>query len=475
MALQQIDTSSGQVSGVDDLSAASSSVINWAVDEAGVSRPRPGLATHTVTGLGTSPVIGMCRWSAYVILVTQDRKIWAIHDGVPDYAQALSTSSTSTQLEGDDRPTFVAGEFHVYIAGGGRIQRWNTSLFSSELVSASPSCTHIASLGQYLVANDTANPQVYKWSEVGEGAWTSWPAANASRADARPDAIAGIYENTNELYLFGTETLQVYGLGSDPTLPFEIVSTINVGLGASYCVTPLEANFAIFDDTRQCAVTDGRSVEHIGDAIKKDLRGLTTVSDAWCFYEEEGQFSYLVYRFPTERRTFVYDLGAKKWHERKYYQAPFQGDFPVNAYVFWPSQNYHLFASSLSAAGLLRFNASSRQDISGPLVCERTTGWHDFGTPHAKRGGRVRVFMRRGTAAQGATPGALEVRIQRDDGPWSAWKAASAGEPENYRQYVDLWFGGIFRRARYGIRFSTTEDMSLVSIHEDVDALEMAA
>lgn len=470
--LQPIDIAGGQVSGVDDLSSAASQVVNWTVDEAGINRPRPGLTSYTATGISASPVIGMCRWANYTIIVTQDRKIWAISDDNPTVAQAASSSSTATQLEGTERPTFVAGEDHVYIAGGGRIQRWSHVLLLSEVVTDSPNCTHIATLGQYLIANDTTNPQVYRWSDIGEGAWTTWPAANESRADSRPDPIVGIYENTNELFLFGSETLQVYAVGSDPTLPFEKVSTINVGLGAPYCVISLEQHFAIVDDTRQCALTDGRSVQYLSDAIKKDLRGLTTISDAWGYYEEQGQFSYLVYRFPTERRSFVYDIGPKRWSERKYYSAPFQSDWPVGAYSYWPRYNYHLFGSTASTGGLMRFDPDSRQDLSGPLVCERTTGWQDFGSPGAKRGGRVRVFMRRGTAAQGATPGALEVRVQRDDGPWSVWKFVSVGEPENYRQYVDLFFGGIFRRARYAVRFSTTENMSLVSMFEDVDVVE---
>src|SRR5882757_6315335 len=113
LMLQPIDISGGQVSGVDDLSSASPSVINWEIDDAGVNRPRPGLATYTTTGLGTSLIIGMERWKSYVILVTADRKLWAIGDANPTLVQALSDSTSATQLEGIARPVFALGEASI--------------------------------------------------------------------------------------------------------------------------------------------------------------------------------------------------------------------------------------------------------------------------------------------------------------------------------------------------------------------------
>jgi hypothetical protein len=476
--LQPVDSSAGQVSGVDDLGAAPSSVMNWESDEADVSRPRPGLTTYTfaVGTISASPVIGLERWTNYVIVVTQDRKLWAISDGNPTTIVALSSSSTSTQLEGSGRPVFAVGEEHIYIAGGGRLQRWGPELALSEVVSASPLATHVASLGQRLVTNIAGNAalaNVYQWSDIGEGTWTVWPAANTATADARPDPIVAVSENASELIIWGSETTQTFGIGSDPTFPFDQVSTVNVGLAAPYAYVRLDDSFAFLDNRRRIVTGDGRQAEPISDAIQRDLRRLTTISDAWMYREERGQQSQLVCRFPTEARTFVYDLKAKKWGERDYYVAPFHVDYPVGAHVYWPTQNYHLLGSTLSSGGLYRLDETSRQDLGGALVCERTSGWHDFGTGNRKRSSRMRFTLRRGTATQGATPGALEVRVQNDDGPWSTWKHISVGAPEDYQQTRDLFAcNGVFRRRRYGFRFSNTEDMSLVSVTDDVTDLE---
>lgn len=476
--LQAVDIGGGQVSGVDSLSPAASSVVNWEVDEASINRPRPGLATYSTTGLGTSPVIGLARWSTYTILVTEDRKLWAINDTFPSLAAALSDATSATQLEGTARPVFAVGEQSVFVTGGGRIQYWNPSLGMSAALSSSPKCTHVCAIGQRLVTNVTTDATTigtYQWSDIGEGAWGTWPGANTANAEARPDAIRAVSENTSELYLFGTETLQVHGIGADPTFPFEQISAINVGLAAPYAFTRLDSEFALLDNRLRLVVSDGRTAEPVSDAIQKDLRGLSTISDCWMYREDRGQYSLLVVRFPSERRSFVYDLKAKRWTERDYYATPFHADWPVSAHVYWPTRNYHLFGSSLTAAGLLRLDESSRADIDGPLICERTTGWQDFGSGNRKRSARVKVIMRRGTATQGATPGALELRVQNDEGPWSTWKQVSVGVPDDYAQARDLFgLNGVFRRRRYGIRYSSTEDMSLVSVQDDVTDLGAA-
>lgn len=472
MAFQPIDTSSGQVSGVDDLGSAASSVVNWEPDESGVLRPRAGLATYSVTGAGSSPSIGLCRWKQFIVDVTSDRYVRALPDTSPSAFNVVSTSDVTTQLAGMARATFVIGDLYVYMAGGGQILRWTNDGNPPSTLSSSPlNVTHIASLGQRLIANDKLNPSNIFWTDIGEGQWTSWPGANVTTADARPDPIVGIYENANELFVYGTETTQVYAVGSDPTLPFETVTTINTGLGAPYGVCKLKTTMVILDDERRVVNGDGRSEEVWSDAIQKTLDRLTTVSDCWIYREHRGQQLDIVLRFPTEKRTFVYSMKGQKWRERDYYTAPFHGDFPVAAHVFWPRYNYNLFGSTTS--GLLYLDESSRQDLGGPMVCERTCGWSDYGTRNRKRFGRVRVFMRRGTAAQGATPGALEVRAQFDDSPWTPWQQLSVGTPDDYKQGIETWeLVGIARRARFGFRYSNTEDISLESAH--VDVLEVA-
>lgn len=472
MPFSPVTISDGQVSGVDSLSSAASSVINWEVDRAGINVPRGPLTDLGITNLAASPIIGGDRWSAYTVWASADRTLCAVPASSPTAAVSLSTSSSSTKLEGTAaRATVVAGQSSVYFAGGGRVQYWNPALATSTVLAASPSCTHIASIGQRLVANNVAVPNNFYWSDIGEGAWTSWPAANFANADARPDPIVGIFENLNELLVFGDSTLQVYAVGSDPTFPFSQIATINTGLAAPYAAIRLDENIAYLDDRRRIVISDGRTIESISDAIQSDLRGLGTISDCFMYREERGTFSKLVVRFPKAMRTFAYDLNAKYWTERSYYSSPLQADYPVGAYVYWPSLNYHMVGSSLAGGGLYQIASTPGAELSSSLVCERVTGWHDHGSDNRKRSTRIRATLRRGTGTLNSNPGALELRVQNDDSGWSSWQQISVGQPYESDHVKDVFIGGIFRRRRYHVRFSTTETFSLVKLADEVTEL----
>lgn len=468
MPFANVDIALGHAVGLDSLGPGYSETYNWEPDQSGVLRPRYGLASYSVTGYSSAATIGLERFQTSIVAVDNSRYFYVINDATPSIATVLSTATTSTQLEGYKRPTFASGENYVFAAGGGRVSYWAPGMTAAAMLTASPHCTHVAAIGQRLVTNNVDDTAVFNFSDIGESTWGTWPDENFANADSRPDPIYGVYENLGELYVFGQQTLQVYGISSDPVFPFDSVSTINIGVSGPYSVVKLDQSFMLFDERRRFVLTDGRSFQVASDPIASTLRGLTTVSDCFGYREATGQLDRIVWRFPTERRTFVYDLPANKWiSERRYYSSD-NADWPVNAYVYRHSDAAHIVG--LATGGLAQMS-TTHLDVAQPLVCELTTRWHDHGTSNSKRSTRVRVTMRRGTAAENATPGALEVRIQNENGPWTPWRQISVGNPAQYEQVRDIYFGGVFRRRRYNVRFSNTEEMSLVSVMDDVTEL----
>lgn len=474
MPFVPVDISAGQSAVADPLSPLTSSVVNWEPDETGVNVPRPALVAHALASFTTDPIVGLESWRGYIIVVTQNastgvRRIWAINDLVPTAALDLTDATTLTgALEGSFRPVFAQGADYIYVTGGGRVMRWNPTLRYAEIMSSSPYCTHVAAIGQRLVANDITAVNQFAWSDIGEGSWTTWPAANVAEADARPDAVKAIHENINDLYVFGDSTVQAFAVGSDPYFPYDPTSTINLGLGAPYAVVRMDEVFAILDDHRRIVRTDCRSYEDMSQSIRKDLRDLTDVSDAWGWREERGARSLLGFCFPTAGRCFVLDLDSKKWHERDVYVAPFHRVFPVTAHVQWTKWNYELFAHSTS--GLYRLDPTVYTDQgSVPIVCDRVTGWTDHGSRSRKRSNCLKVILRRGTAT--GTSGVLEVRVQDDDKPWSDWEQVEIGTASEYDHVQQIYVGGIFYRRRYQVRYSNSDQTALVGLEDDVQEL----
>lgn len=466
----------GEFLDAESLTGSASDVTNLEVDQNGVNRPRPGYISHSLTGLTSDPVIAMETWKDHVILVTEAtsgvRSLWAIPITTPGYAMALSNSADSTtQLGGEDYPVFAHGYDYIYVTGGSNIVRWTPTSIYAETLSSSPLCTHVVAIGQRLVANTSASTGSYRWTDIGEGVFGTWPSANASDADARPDPIVGIFDNSREMFVFGSSTLQVYAVGNDPYLPFDQTSSLNLGLAAPYAACRLDEGMVFLDNQRRITVSDGRTAEQIDAPIRHEIRGFDTISDCRMWREERDHHSMLVVQFPTEERTFVYDLSMKRWTERASYVAPFQVGFSGVSYAYVPAYNLHLYADQTS--GVYEFDDSVGYDQgSAPIVCTRTTGWTDGGEPGFKRSSRVTVVMRRGTGSATASVGSLELRVQNDDGAWGAWQSASIGTPDQYQREYHFFLGGIFQRRRYGIRYSNTDPTALVALYDDMESLE---
>lgn len=482
MPFSKVDISGGQVSGVSDLSSAPSSAINWHIDQAGVSTSRSGLsaiyygaAASRYAGAGGCN--GLAIWAdSYIVMVFESGDWFYSTPAAPTTAVLIAARLTANALQGNGlRPTFVVGENNVYATNGSWIKYWSPSGGAGSFAPlATPQCTHIATLGQYLIANDVDNPSRFKWTDIGEGSWGTWPAANFTAASAEADPVVALAVSNGELWVWGSRSLQVYQIGSDPALPFDLISSTNTGLVAPYCYVKTDEGFAFMDDRHRIVLSDGRTARPISDAIQSELRSATMLADgfddAFAYREDWGQHSYLIFRFPLQKRTFVYETDSEKWHERKYYLNPIQEDYPAGAVVYNPDFATYVVGPSSSVVdsaghiGMFYINPLATDEIdlysttAVPIVCERTTGWHDHGTANRKRSIRLRAVIKRGTAVTGTVPSAqaaFELRTQDDDKPWSEWRSVNVGTADDFRNVKDVFGGGIFRRRRYGIRFSS--------------------
>jgi hypothetical protein len=477
--LAPVEIAGGQVSTADEMSAATSVLRNWQMDVAGVNRMRPALVTYSTTGLGSAALIGLYRWKTYVVGVDSARKIYALSDGAPTVWVSLSDATSATKLDGSLTPVFAEDASDLFIVGGGAIQKWNGAGLTARLGGTSPTdVTHLINVAQRLIANTQANPSRVLWSDLGDGVDSTWGALSFANAEARPDVLVAIGETTAELVLWGKTTTEIWGVSVDPLTPYQRIVTLNIGMGAPYSsiradVGGADCYFWLDNKRRFLKSVGNREYAVISDAIAKDLKSLVTITDCRGYCEDTALGTVLTWIFPTDGRTFTCDLAGTKWQERNYYTAPTNGAFPVSCHAYWDTLNLNLVGASTGAA-VYKMDTTVRQDIGGTMVAERITGWQDFGTQNFKRSACVRVIMRRGTATLGGTDGQLEVAVAHDGGGWSNFKTLTTGQPSDQLMVRDLYFGGCFYKRRYWIRYSGTDDMSLVGVYDDVEDLEAA-
>ena len=493
MPTAAVPLTEGQMSGLEELAGAPPRMLNCLVSGAEVDkrciRTRPGVTTWA--GFPTSapiasPVIGMFPFWNWLVFVTQDqvtdtaqtavtdrttgvRKLWAC-DGNGGYI-ALSDTTAATQLSGSLRPTFthvgVRTTSRLLVAGGGTIQQWNGAGLSSNLGGSPPKSTHVATLddralasvydrtGQFYVTDksNSGSPDPY------ESTWI-----NIITADARPDPLAALHDNTNEAFLFGTTTTQVYV--PDAALKLVGARTINLGCGAPYSVIQLDQEFAWLDHQRRLVVSDGRQVEYISSPVMDEtLAKIGTVSDCWGFRANIGSYDCGVWIFPTDNRAFCYEENSETWSEWRSYDNNVGWIAPaIRSYVNWPEKNLHLVGLSDGTIAQLSLDVGTESSNAVPV--QLVSGFIDRGTLDPKHSTYLELLLRRGVGTIGSTAPLIDVAWRDDLGPFSKPLRASVGNAGDYA--VTATFGplGTYQSRQWRISYSASYPLTLVKAIE---------
>lgn len=467
----------------EDFPGAVQTVVNWMTDTSGGLRLRPAISNQTLdpgvyaaTSGTLTGIIGSYVWDhgdQYLVYVRQDRTVWA-KSLTSNFVQALSSVAIPTSLlDGSRRPVFAEDSLRLIIAGGGQLQTWSggglTTRISATVfgVNEPPlAATHVVSLANYLVANDTRpgfNNQIF-WSGQGDANHTSWFPLNFNSADAEPDPIVALGANSRELYAWGTKTLQVFGIGSDPLLPFAATAAIAIGNSAPYSVIRYDDQWAWLDGTRRFVMGNGRDNQEISSDINRAVRALSTVSDCFGFRAQTAFWDLLVWVFPTAGEAFVYNVPEKKWRRWNSWDGiQAQGPLRVSSAAQDISRGWIIVTDPLYE-NLWTLDPTSETDTGPgqPIVADLITKRIDWDVDKRKRRLRTLVYVKRGTAAQDAADtGYLECAKRDDEGDWSAPKRLNLGRAGDYTSSATWYPGGIYRRTQYRFRYSSGLDIAL--------------
>lgn len=460
-----IDFGQGQ-SSLEELSGAAPIFLNMLADAGGAVRQRPGMrawAAFAATIPNASAVIGMYAWRTYLIYVCEDRTIWAWY-GAGDI-RALSDTTAATKLDGSLRPIFAYDYQRVVITGGGVPQKWEGAGLSARLGGSPPVATHIGYSNQRLAVNLYDNTGVIQWTPPGVGNHEIWTTAGLNsggfaEAEAAPDPVIGLYVNTNELYAFGTQTLQVFI--PDDVNDFSVAATLALGCGARYSIIDTDSSFAWLDERHRFVTSSGRDFEVISTPMMaKAVGALGTVDDCWGFRPRIGSFDLLCWVFPTEKRMIVYDRGSKKWGEWKSWDGVQYAGWIGVSYYYWAEQNIHLVGLADGTIAEMTFDAF--KDMTYDIKAISRTGFRDGGTGNRKLCQRLQITMKR-SAAPANDNATAEIRYRNDLGAF--------GSPVNfplggdYVPTLNKYALGMYRDRQYELAFQNNAEFVLTGARE---------
>lgn len=308
---------------------------------------------------------------------------YAAFDGkLEKFTSAGGTSANVGNLNGSKKGFFARNNAttpdKVFVDPDGNIAVFTPSAVTNSYPDADlPAVNSVTSIDGYLVFT------------TGSGeAWatdlnsTDVSALSFGTAQTKPDGLLRAITWAGRLYLWGTQTCEIWTDQGLAPFPFSKADVIPLGLAGPYCVTGFEDNFA---KGQFITANDNAVYQIFGNAPNKistpDLDGLIeAVSDKttieMCSYISRG---HAFIQISCAAWTWIYNVNNQKWYARFSY-------LQVSSRI---TQAYYSFSKWLcgdnSSGNIQQITGSAFDETGEPMMCEV------WSAPVQKFPARVRV------------------------------------------------------------------------------------
>lgn len=188
-----------------------------------------------------------------------------------------------------------------------------------------PVASSVCFLDGYFIVNQSGK-NFFNFSTLYDG--LAWDALDYNAAEAAPDAVVAVASIFGFLYVFGSETLEIWYDAGDALTVFRRADGMlsNTGLLAPKSVAKVGDTGTLLCWLATSPQGSGYAVANAGGAtmvristpeVEYAWAQYPVLSDARAFgYTIEGHIFYQI-TFPSANATWVYDFTTKQWHERQ--------------------------------------------------------------------------------------------------------------------------------------------------------------
>lgn len=464
MPEKTIDFAPKLESGEASLAGGKPASYNVFADGKGALRRRPAIVAYDEAPVaaidGTNAVNGLYAYGDKIFATTTGQKIFAVAGGA---ATNLSNTGYNSELAAAGRPTFALWRepFIAISAGQAAPQKVNPlTLVSSRLGGSPPICSSVVSMSQRLIVDEgtSANTRgAFRYSDAGRP--EVWDALRRADTESDADDIVTLRSNMNELFAFGQRTLQVFA--PDPTTIFAVNRARRLGCAAAHSVVEVDEQFMWLDPKRRFIVSDGRNYEDISIPIAGVIDGIETASDCFGYRVAVDQFDGVAQTFPTDGRTFVFQVGGGGWSQwSKWVAGVGHQRFQVNAHHYWEDRNVQVVG--LIDGRIAKLDMTANTDIDGtPIKAQVETGYSNRGTTAMKTCNRVTLEVVRAFA----TTGSIALSWRDDHGSWSTPQIRPLGG--DHTAYIHFSTLGTYRTRQWRVEMTDASDFVLAGAIED--------
>lgn len=271
----------------------------------------PGL--RLLATVGSGPVRGMWQFGAYGYVVSGNSlyKIDTAYNatllGAVSGAGPVSMADNGTQL-------FIAANPDGYIYNA------NTNIFAQITDPDFPGAVTVGYLDGYFVFNEPNSQKIWITSLL-DG--TQVDPLDFASAEGSPDGVIAILSNFREIWVFGTNSVEVWYDSGASDFPLQRIQGAynELGCAAAYTVAKMDNGvFWLGQDARGRGMVyraNGYQGQRISThAVEWHIQSYGDISDAIAYTYQQDGHSFYVLTFPSADRTWVYDVATNSWHER---------------------------------------------------------------------------------------------------------------------------------------------------------------
>lgn len=311
----------------------------------------PGLKLKISVGSG--PIRGMWVFGGNLYVVSRN-KLYKV-----DSSYAVTELGTVSGTSGP--VSMVDNGIQLFIACNGPSYIYNsqTNVFAQITDGDFLGAVTVAYLDGYFVFNEPNSQKIWVTALLNG---TSIDPLDFASAEGSPDGVVGIIADHREIWVFGTNSVEVWYNSGNADFPLSrIQGAFNeIGCAAPYSIAKMDNGlFWLGKDARGQGIVyraNGYTGQRISThAVEWQIQQYEDMSDAIGYTYQQDGHSFYVLIFPQANTTWVYDVATQAWHERAGFdngdftrhrsncQAFFQGDVLVGDY-----ENANVYSFDLS-------------------------------------------------------------------------------------------------------------------------------
>lgn len=427
------------------------------------------IRSHTVVRNFTYIVVDS---SVYKITINQ-----AFLSATKELIGTIDTSSGYVDV--DSNPTQI-----MWVDGSkGYIYNDVTETFSQITDEHFIAGTNVVFTGGYFIVNRPFTG-VMASSALNNG--LSWDALDFTTTAVDNDNLKALAVSHEEIWAIGERSVEIYfNEGNSPGFPFSLRTGLSLKTGTKSPFSVVELNNNLYWlDNRGFFVTAGNSDlvrdNNTGYQLKtistivmtEELKSYANLEDAIGTYYNDRGHLMLEWSFPTDKKTWTYDVTTEQWHQHNYYNT-YSGE-QEHSLIQYATEFNNLTVVSGVRDGNVYLLSSQYPDDNGNLIRRKRTSAFLYNREDLKEVTIFRFSLKLGLinipANGDYSDPQIGLKYSKDGGHnWSSTLWRSAGKIGEYNKIITWNCLGTSYQWMFEITFSDPALLALIDCWANVE------